>query len=295
MAYKAFEARLASGKFGPKNPKDREAALKKFKDESLEPLRLNVQKRLAHFKENTEALSPLSRAEYAAEFPRFEEFRGDRVVTSKLGLGRKSLDLLLAIDPKSVQPQDQLRYISLQFLLLLKIGEADTVRKNLQEKSIQERLPPEVYNQFLLFASAALGNYELMDDALAKLEARLHDATQVTTNDLNRRRGECLLPLLLTPSMRSSSAVAAALGLETLLTAHPFNRYILSERQHTQALNNLLNTTTLRGILALEAGDTKAARTHFQNALDEADKQSFYFSDRPIAYRYRELLKEQAK
>jgi hypothetical protein len=29
--------------------------------------------------------------------------------------------------------------------------------------------------------------------------------------------------------------------------------------------------------------------------MDEADKQSFYFSDRPIAYRYLELLKEQAK
>ncbi len=55
-------------------------------------------------------------------------------------------------------------------------------------------------------------------------------------------------------------------------------------------MNELCNALTLRGILALEAGETAAALVHFERALTTAGP-NFNFSDRPIAQRYLDLLK----
>ena len=54
----------------------------------------------------------------------------------------------------------------------------------------------------------------------------------------------------------------------------------------------LCNNVTLHGIILLEAGETKKARTFFETALKEGEGAPL-FADRPIARRYLELLNEQ--
>jgi hypothetical protein len=56
----------------------------------------------------------------------------------------------------------------------------------------------------------------------------------------------------------------------------------------------IADNLTLRGIMALEQGDTAAARSHLRAALKMAGP-GVFFVERPIAERYVELLEAEGK
>jgi hypothetical protein len=63
----------------------------------------------------------------------------------------------------------------------------------------------------------------------------------------------------------------------------------LVERAHRSLNQPMASIRALRGIMALDAGDTSKAALHFRKALEIAGPDGI-FSDRPIAQRYGELL-----
>jgi hypothetical protein len=96
----------------------------------------------------------------------------------------------------------------------------------------------------------------------------------------------CVPSLFVGPHLQSPSARAVTLAFQS---AFPLNQMNEALGHQANLYNDLYNVKTLRGILLLEAGDTKQARAIFQAVLQEAGNEHG-FSDRPIAQRYLELL-----
>ena len=95
--------------------------------------------------------------------------------------------------------------------------------------------------------------------------------------------------------MQNHASTGASIGAQ--LTAPPPS--LISDLEGAKLQERLFkadlyNTITLRGIIALEAGETKQARTIFEAVLKEAANEA-YFSDAPIAARYLELLDAQKR
>ena len=92
--------------------------------------------------------------------------------------------------------------------------------------------------------------------------------------------------------MGSGGAVAEAFVLQSLLPMAKIQEKWASTAPQFQH-NELSNVITFRGICALEAGNTEHARVLFQRAIDQAG--DYFFTERPIAQRYLDLLKQQKR
>ena len=281
LALKGYELRLASGKIATKSAKEREAVLKQYHDEKVAPLSNSVKLRLKHFNEISDRLSPLEKVNHALNKP-FQEFTDKGKQQSALGLGKKALDLLLAIDPNSLSKEEQVGYLRFHFDLLLAMGRIDVVAENLQREEVRNALP----SLYQLLTAAALGNYAGCDEAFPVIETELQEGIKHLAKEVNFRRTLCLPSMVVGPVPQSINTLAVALLLQTALPLNQMNEAL--DRQ-AKLDNDLYNLKTLRGILALEAGNTKQARTIFQAVLHEAGNERG-FSDRPIAQRYLELL-----
>jgi len=272
IAEKALETHRAEGK---EDPKQFEAFVKQYRDK-VKTLDSAVKVRLSKWKENSGNLPPMKQAEYAYGGA-FQDLVNDRPVQMPLGLGKKALEILLALNMEKLDPNEQIGNVMLRFEILLARGQADLVLDSLKDERLRKVLPPLMLAQYLLLAGGAAGDYEAMEQGAVDLEAMFAEAVRI-------RRALCVPSMLLTPSMQSPATVAFALTLTTSRTLDDF---------HLQN-NELCNLMTLRGILALEAGNTKKARAIFQDALDHAGPE-YGFTERPIALRYVELLKEQKR
>jgi hypothetical protein len=293
-AYVAADAQLSAGRdlVLPTGqvfkPKEKDKFLKDFHKSYIEPLEKNVKDRLARF-ESIKG-SPLERAAGA----RYGEYQNlnpqGRLQQTRLGLGKKALELLNAIDQTSLKNNEQDPYLRLTYDLLLAIGRADVVADNVKKAYGLKREAPEVYARYQLVTSGILGDYKLMDEALEILEYPLRERVKEMTDIHDKRRNETMLMVTAAGTQTYLSTTVAAVGLRTGWAW--LNGYRQTYGQLLQAKNDLGNVITLRGIAALEAGDTKQARLHFQSALAE-DEKTTPFADRPIAKRYLELIEQQ--
>ena len=131
-----------------------------------------------------------------------------------------------------------------------------------------------------------------MEEALAAIEKVNRDNLNKAREAASERAGRFAAALLMTPKLGSASALAASLAVIDQ-PPHPFIEAYVRRKVLNDQHNDLSNTITLRGIIALEAGNTEHARGLFQRALDEAGDHSF--AERPIARRYLDLLNEQKR
>ncbi|MBI1831728.1 MAG: hypothetical protein HYR84_09790, partial [Planctomycetes bacterium] len=303
LAFKGHESRIMAGKYGPKNPKEREMVLKEYYNKMVDPIDKSVRRRLAKFRDNTAMLTPPQKVQFALIEP-FDEFvEGGGVDRTALGLGKKAFDLLTAIDEKSLTKDEQPLYLRLRFDLLLAIGNVDVAKANIEQPEVRKAIPPLDLAQIQLFVGGALGEYANMDEALLSIEKELQERVRQTGENLSASRAGCVASAFFGPTMQSGNAMALALTLQTLpvgLTddgkevVMPFGRYFLASKIDAEVNNDYFNAKALRGMLALEAGDTKRARAILEDTLKEAGADRF-FSDRRIAQRYLDLLKEQAR
>ena len=292
-AYVAADAQLNAGKdlLLPTGqifkPSQKDKFLKNFHESYIKPLENSVKDRLAKF-ESIKG-SPLERAA-GARLGDYQDFNQGRPQPSRLGLGKKALELLNAIDPTSLKNNEQDLYLRHTFDLLLAIGRADVVAENVKKAHGLKREAPEMYARYQLVTSGILGNYKVMDEALEILEYPLRERVKGMTDIHDKRRNEMLFLVTAAGTQTYLSTTVAAVGLRTGWAW--LGGYSQAYGQLLQAKNDLGNVITLRGIAALEAGDTKQARLHFQNALAE-DEKTTPFADRPIAKRYLELIEQQ--
>jgi hypothetical protein len=130
-----------------------------------------------------------------------------------------------------------------------------------------------------------------MEAALSTVEKLLQEDLKKGREAARETAGIYAPAMLMMPQMSSASALASGATVLQIVplgkTSEAFQRLLV---QH----NELSNAITLRGIVALEAGNTEFARILFKRALDEAGD-AFNFTERPIARRYLELLDEQKR
>ena len=277
LAAKAWESRRASGR---DDPKKLEATIKEY-HQRVDRVDENVKKHLAKWKDLSAGRPPIEKAALAYK-GYFDELRGDKVAKVPLALGKTALGVLLAqreTDIAALTPEEQVADLQLRFDLLIGMGRVDLVLESLQKENIRKALPPSIYAYFQLMAAGAIGDYEAMDKALLELEKSYREAAR-------QSRRTSVRALFIVPDFYAPAALNT-LAFAHLMQGNPALRHI-----HEQQ-NELYNAMTLRGIAVLEAGNTKHARAIFDATLKEAD--GTYFTEKPIAVRYLELLSAQKR
>jgi tetratricopeptide (TPR) repeat protein len=175
------------------------------------------------------------------------------------GLAGKALELLLQATPDEMNQAAG----DMQIQLLLTTGRhLDPEVKFLERLEALRDLPGMPYQRYGCLYEASLGNYE-------QAGAYLEDA------------------------IRQMEQTAMVQVLESIKT----HTYILPGAGSTQRLNAILEDIkltadyrVLRGMLALEQGDTATAARFFERALNSGDGQPFDFESRPIALGYLNLI-----
>jgi hypothetical protein len=284
QAYKCLEAVLASGKTNLKTPKEREAYLKNYREKNIDPLDQTVRLRLAQYKENTEKLPPLQKVKYALQQP-FQELGEKGEKESPLGLAKKAWEVLMETDQTTLAKEDVPRYLVARFELALSMGRVDAIADDLKQEWVHAALPAQVQ----LLAAGVLGDYEAMDQALSDIEKLARAEVKSKRELVDHNRLLTVPPMVLAPMQHFPTGLVA--GVSQTLPSHWGLEVSLLLLKN--AHSDVFNAMTLRGILALEAGDTKQARAIFQAALTEAGNEHA-FSDRFIARRYLDLLNQQA-
>jgi tetratricopeptide (TPR) repeat protein len=127
--------------------------------------------------------------------------------------------------------------------------------------------------------AAALGDYHLLEKSVVEMEKQIP-----------------LEPVRQVFAMRLASLPAGlALNSTPPLQMDWFrvmrNIAVQAQENYLLVLTKVAELRTLRGILALEKGDTADAKRFFQQALDLAGP-GLYFPDRAIAERYSDYLKK---
>ncbi len=250
--------------------------VKKYQEDT-KALEKRLQLRFARLKERSAGKNALELAEYAVADP-FQEEVGGRTIETTLGLRKKAMEILEGIDPTSLAQKERLRYLQLNFSILLEMGRAGDVVDSLQDKAVREGFPSLLLAQDLALVGGVLGNYEMTDLGLEKLEKTFLDK-------LKTAAGLHAASLLILPGMHTPKELAA-----TLVSPLQSSRLGSVAKEY----NDYFNIRTLRGIIALEAGNTRRAYEIFA-AIDRDQLDEFAFVDLPIARRYFQLLSEQRK
>ena len=228
----------------------------------------------ARWKDLSDGKPPLMQAQLALN-GKFVEMQGDRRREYPMGLGKKALEILSAIPLDSLKEGEHFNVMLAQMELMLKSGNADKVAEAIREETMRNRLGPLFLANYQILAGGALGDFAMLDEGAATLEKQLRAEAQEYIKGLPQG---ILFGTFLSPEEH----IVATVAFHTVIRLDR-----LQERQ-----KELCNIMTLRGIAALESGDTAKARAIFAAIFTEAGA-DLQFSERPIAVRYRDLLNEQ--
>jgi len=205
----------------------------------------------------------------------FTDFQG-------MGLTLEGLKQLQSVAPESLKEEQETNLRLLRFRLLLQLGRLNDATVELLP--ISEKLP---MHESLLWHYAVSGDYEEVDKQLGGFEKLAE--TMAPMAKVNREFSGMIAKVralqcvdFAPPLARLGSAYFAEETIRRGFTAY----WIAVERR--------ANWRSLRGLFALESGDTAAAETHFAEALRLAGP-DMPIIDRPIVERYLELLREQKK
>jgi len=185
-----------------------------------------------------------------------------------MGLALEALKQLGSVAPESVNAQEKAELYFWKFRLLIQQGRLAEAANDLVPSALGE----ELYFACGLWQGAAMGDYQVMDGALAKMEQGLPVAQRALDGSLIMAR---MSELVLMPQWRP----VYEQGLANVVFPY------------IQAAGTAATMRTLRGLVALELGETRAAREHFEAALRVGG--NYVFADRPIAERCLALIREQ--
>jgi tetratricopeptide (TPR) repeat protein len=208
------------------------------------------------------------------------------------GLVGQALKLLqeAKIDALKNDPQKLRLFVSWQIYLLLTTGHAREAHDALQNEELRNVLPQSEYEELRALAAAALGDYPAADQFLEQAEK---GRRLPTDDDILEKQKEPMQHLL----EFATTTVSWLPGSEGPVGA--ITRYGVSfckQRDIIEPLYDLAKERRdaselrlIRGLLALEAGDTAAAAKYFQACLRIVPP-AVDFPDRVLARRYLELL-----
>jgi tetratricopeptide (TPR) repeat protein len=206
----------------------------------------------------------------------------------QMGLGGKALDLLLDADAASFGA----RGVQLELHLLLSTGRVREVREWMSPDH-RETLGDETYFLDRLGLASACGDYDQADAELAELIATYDKPVALFGIETPMRQaialgigGRVLEKRLQTLSPLHAAQMAQHSLIFSNLVQELVNR-----------LRQIANFTVLRGLLALERGDTDLARQFMERALElyrsaesAASGAGLDFTARPMAEHYSKLL-----
>lgn len=191
---------------------------------------------------------------------------------NRRGLGKRARDLLLESDVSAFGPQG----MKLELDLLLRTGRADEVLA-WADPEVLPSLGAEDYHWLRVQALVASGEYAGADLELSELVALEGGVPEVG------RVSQMVSIMIGQELLNSRPAGIGVSGLSVRgLSRSGFEGHL---SQITQALGNQADTAVLIGMVALEAGDTTAARAAFREALAFSSGRSagLVFAARPIA------------
>jgi tetratricopeptide (TPR) repeat protein len=195
-----------------------------------------------------------------------------------------------------VADKEKPHHVTLRLLLQFTMGQFSdwqALQQDEQARQGLEKILDHRMWQFEALAAAALGHYQAADAALAKIEQHYNTGLllgQLSLMEKAFQVEKAWLQLGLLP---------LAPGSLVPIGPFPHSGVSSTERvrgtleQNVQALAQLLGDVAhlrcLRGLLALERGDTEGAMSHFREAVDRLGAR-VHFDDRPIAERYLQLV-----
>ena len=214
------------------------------------------------FKRKQERLEQISR-ELRANFSKMKI--QDRALSAfRVGLGELALGELTSVDPERFGPEG----LELELDLLLKLGKTQNAYEWGKPEGLQYLLGTEKYSMLRLLVAMSVGNYQEADQHLVRMTPQAlikrskMDASGVTRKDM--------------------LAFTVAQMLLDFVPSHAFSLRA-NPREYQSAMQRFLvdeileaNGLTLRGMVALERGDTTRAAAFFDRAL------SFWTSDAAV-------------
>ena len=274
----------------------------KFKDDfkkqldgqkkQLQRLEDDVERRKRKFNVESQGLkTDMEKVAYALRGP-YRVTEGDKEAIDPEGLGlvleaRKILD---KITPASIKEHEEFARLEITLNLDFNMGLAHEAAKLVDKQ--REALEQRRY-EYLIYSAGVLGNYAELDKTLAHLEAKFAASMKELSNVKK------LAPLILSPppvvrgpfGMLDRFAVKPSLETPNLVELN----LGLSREAWLFSATEYFTFKTLRGIMALEAGDTPLAHRLFRDVVQESHAAGIDFTDRPIAERYEEFLAKYQK
>jgi tetratricopeptide (TPR) repeat protein len=254
---------------------------KHFKDFNKR-IEIEVKRRRTDFEIKSSRKKPLEKFSLAILTPyrtvdeRNQEFLDQR----GMGLALESLKQLDSINPSELKPEEKTLARFWRFRVLMQLGRLAEAGEELDFID-----HPQLADECRLWYAAALGDYGFMDQTIARIEEIRAKASPLAAQRAKLR--EASVGLISLSGAGELSLLARAHFI--YWSGHPM-AINLGNLQQMAAVH--ANSRTLRGLLALESGDTAKAAELFAEALRIAGP-DVRFSDRTIAERYLELLRAQ--
>ena len=203
------------------------------------------------------------------------------------GLALEAIRVLQATDPANLGPGDRLGRTLILVQLYQRLGRMNEATTELSKAGIDLRrcLPRSSWRwpSRTRLAFIAAGWYKNLDKSIEMMEdLRAADGVAVQRMSIGK-----VLPRILSMAFadRDPPAIRVKLRLELDLTAFEMRSAWMRSQMF------LGDIRTLRGIFLLEQGNVAEARRQFELATST----DVLFADRPIAERYRDLLRRYEK
>ena len=223
-------------------------------------------------------MSPVQQASFAFA-GQYSELRGEKQIQTPFGLGKKALEVLQAIPKGGLKEEEKPKFLEIYLDLMFRMGDVDQIAEELQKDDFRKALGPFMLSQFQLFVGGIRGDYQTADEGAAGVEKHYREVAAFYRTCIDQSFFFC-------PSMSSGASQATAYAFRVNTD--------IGFVESTGVHNDLFNIMTLRGILALESGDTAKARAIFEE-IHTAAGDTVFFTERTIADRYRALLNQQPR
>lgn len=273
----------------PEKTADLDRYLKAKKDLDLKRKMIDtaVQKRRQDFKLKAASKKPLEKVGIAL-YGRYSEFNKDnkeQVDPQGLGLAGLALELLNDIDQKTLDKSEQLYWLQMTLDLLFNTGHARQAAEVVDNsQAALEHMGRQ--HKYQIFSAGARGDYRALRAALADYERLLAQETARAMLQANR------LGLAQPPESLGQSYCMLSL----LAPPDPSFNWATTVQVWALTATEYFNVKTLRGAVALEAGDTAEAHAIFQDVLRESsNRNGFIFTERRLAERYATFLERYHK
>lgn len=265
-----------------KKERDLNKAIEKDFADQLKVVERDLKRRLTEYNALTAKLDGRKKFAKAVLEP-YRTVNADNRETMEvrgMGLTLEGLKELQAIPPEDFKDDERAGMHYIRFRLLAQLGRIHEASEELLSMGAGKQ-PPEAF----LWHAAALGNYQLMQNALAKWDDLLQPAVETQRTKVVHAIGG-----LARWGFADQFPIAPRIAV--FVWSNPAAMQALGD--YDQLVRQRSDLRTLRGLFALEVGDVAQAEGHFAEALRGAGP-SVDFIDRPIAERYLELIRAQRK